>query len=117
MLIRISLNLAGLAPTVSGRQHELIFATPGLGVPRGDTALPHQAQLIFRHRPLEPKQQTIVDEAWIVGAVWINDQRSGKRAKVDQVMPVSPVACQAGGLDTINRTDVAGTNHCNEPLE
>src|SRR4029077_6111771 len=67
--------------------------------------------------PLEPKQQTIVDEARIVGAVRINDQRSGKRAKVDQVMPVSSVARQARGLDTINRTDVAGTDQCDKSLE
>src|SRR5271165_3813394 len=117
MLIQIDLDLACLAPAEPRRQHELIFSAPGLGVACSNAALSHQAQLIFRHRPLEPEKQTIVDKTRIVGAVRINDQCSGKRAKVDQVMPVSPVAGEARSLNAINSTYVAGTNHRNKSLK
>lgn len=76
-----------------------------------------QAQLILRHRPLQSEQQAIVDEAWVVGAVRIDDQRAGKRAQVDEMMPVASVARQAGSLDAVDRRHVAGADHRHQPLE
>ena len=95
MLVGIDLDLVRLAPAQARRKHELELAAPRFGVAGGDAALAHQAQFIFRHRPFQPKQQTIVDMPRIVGAIRIDDQRTGKRAQVDQMMPVPPVARQS----------------------
>jgi hypothetical protein len=95
VLVRSDRDLARLGPAQAWRKHELELATPRFGVAGGDATLAHQAQFIFRHRPLQPKQQTIVDMAGIVGTIRIDDQRSRKRAQVDQMMPVPPVARQS----------------------
>ena len=117
MLVRIDLNLAGFGPAESGRQHEAELATASFRVACGEAPLPQQAQLVFRHRPLEPKQQAIVDESGIIGAVWIDDQGARQRAEIDQVMPVPPVAGQARRLDAVHRPDVARADHGDQTLE
>jgi hypothetical protein len=95
MFIGVDLDLACLVPTEPRREHEPILTALGLGVAGRQTALSHQAQLVFRHCPLQPQKQTIIHESWIVGAVRIYDQSAGKGAQVDQMMPVSPIARQA----------------------
>ena len=107
MFVGIDLDLAGFTPAKSRRKHEAVFAALRLGVAGGDAALAQQAQLIFRHRPLQPEQQAIVDESRIIGAVRIDDQRAGERAQVDQVMPVAPIARQPRSLDAIDGADIA----------
>ena len=107
MFVRIDLDLAGFAPAKAWRQHEAIFSAARLGVAGGDAALSQQAQLVFRHRALQPEQQAIVDESRIIGAVGIDHQRAGKRAQIDQVMPVAPVARQTRSFDAVNRAHIA----------
>lgn len=86
MFVRIDIDLPRLAPAEAGREHEPVFPALRLGVAGGDAALPQQAQLIFRHRPLQPQQQAIIDESRIIGAVRVDDQGAGQRTQVDQVM-------------------------------
>ena len=117
MFVGIDLDLPRLAPAEAGRQHEPEFAASRLLVARREAALPHQAQLVFRHRPLQPEQQAIVDEAWIVGAVRIDDQAPGKRAQVDQMMPVPPVARQTRRLDAVDGADIAGADQRHQAFE
>ena len=78
VFVGIDLDLAHFAPAKAGRKHEAELAALRLGIASGNAALAHQAQLIFRHRPLQPEQQAIVDEPRIIGAVRIDDQRAGK---------------------------------------
>ena len=62
-----------------------------------------QAQFILRHRPLQPQEQAVIDEAGIVRAVRIDHQRADQRAQIDQVVPVASVPGEAGGLHAKDR--------------
>jgi hypothetical protein len=95
VLVRINLDLATFVPAKARRQHEPEFAAFRLRVTGGDASLSHQTQLVFRHRSLQPEQQAIVDDSRIIGAIRINNQRAGKRAQIDEMMPIPPVARQA----------------------
>ena len=95
LLVWINRDLASLAPTQAGRQHEAEFAAFGLGIAGCDSSLAHQAQLVFRHRSLQPEQQPIVDDSRIIGAIRIDNHCAGKCAQIDKVMPVPPIARQA----------------------
>ena len=117
VLVGIDLDLARLAPAEAGRKHELELAAPRLRVASRQPALPHQAEFVFRHRPLQAEQQAVVDNSWIVRAFGIDDERPRQRAQIDQVMPVPPVARQPRGLDAIDGADVAGADHRHQPLE
>jgi len=55
MFVRILFDLARLAPAEAWRKHEAKLATLRLGVARGEAALAHQAELIFRHRSFQPQ--------------------------------------------------------------
>ncbi len=72
MFVRINLDFARLTPAETRRQHEAELPASRLRITRGDTALTHQAKLLFRHRALQPKQQTIIDESRIVGAIRVD---------------------------------------------
>ena len=45
-------------------------------------------QLGLAHRPLQPEQQTVVEQRRMIDAVGIPDQRVGKAGKIDEAMPV-----------------------------
>jgi hypothetical protein len=103
MLVGVNFDLARLAPAEASGQHEAEFAALRLRVPCREAALPHQAQLVFRHRPLQPEKQAVVDETRIAGAVRIDDQRSGHGTQINQVVPVPPIPRQARRLETVKR--------------
>jgi hypothetical protein len=79
--------------------------------------LSHQAQFVFRHRSLQPEQQAVVDDSWIVGAIRIDDQGTSERAQIDEMMPIPPVARQTRRLDAVDRPDLARAHHRDKPLE
>jgi len=70
-------------------------------------ALAQQSQLKLAHRPLEPQQQTVVEQPRIVNAIVVNDQRFGHGAQIDQLMPIPVIARQAGCLQSQHRPDLA----------
>jgi hypothetical protein len=72
--------------------------------------LPQKAQLVFGHRALQTEQQTVVDQPRIIDTIGINDQRAGKGAQIDQVMPIPAITGEPGGLDAINRADASGAD-------
>ena len=98
-LVRIDLDLADLVPAIARRQDEPQLAAQRLRIPCRNAALTKEAQLVFGHRPLQPQQQPVIDQAGIVRAVRIDHQRADEGAQIDQVMPVAPVPSEAGGLD------------------
>ncbi len=88
-----------------------------LAVPCGQAALSEKAKLVFGHRPLQAEQQSVVHQAWVVGAVRIDDQGAGQRAKVDQMMPVAPIARQPRCLEAEHGADGTGAELGHQALE
>jgi len=95
MFVWIDVYLASFSPAETRRQHEPELAALCLRVSGGDAPLSHQAQFVFRHRSFQPEQQAVVDDSRIIGAIRIDNQRSSKRAQIDEMMPIPPVAGQA----------------------
>ena len=62
------------------------------------SALPHEAQLIFRHGALHAQHQAIIQLPWIIDAVIIDEQGLGQRTEIDHMMPVPVVAGSPGGF-------------------
>lgn len=60
MLVGIALDSAIFTPAESGRQCEPQLAALRLRIARGKSALAHEAELVFRDRPLKPEQQAVV---------------------------------------------------------
>src|SRR5213076_3646364 len=86
-------NLAlGLTPHEAHRQ-----ATPQLAAcslianAAVETGSEHM-QLGLAHRPLQPEQQTVIEQRRMIDAVGISDQRVGEAGKIDEAMPVGVVA-------------------------
>jgi len=102
-LIRVDFDLPDLVPAIAGRQNEAQLAPQRLRIPRCNAALAQEAQLVLGHRPLQPQEQAIIDQARIVRAVRIDHQRADQGAQIDQVVPVAPVPSQAGCLDAKHR--------------
>lgn len=91
MLVGVNLDLARLTPAEARRQREAEFTALRLRIPGREAALSHQAQLVLRHRPLQPEKQAVVDETRIVGAVRIDDQCAGQGTQIDQVCQSRPL--------------------------
>jgi len=81
------------------------------GVP---CSLTHQGPRIFRDRALHPQHQAIVELAWIIEAIIINQQGIGQGTPIDHMMPVPVVAGQAGGVSGDHRADLALTHGCQQ---
>ena len=81
------------------------------------TALSQKAELVFRHRTLQPKQQPVVGQTRIVGPVQVDNQRAGQGAQVYQMMPVPSVPSEPGSLDAEHRADRPGAHRGGELLE
>ncbi|ESY29418.1 hypothetical protein X749_14985 [Mesorhizobium sp. LNJC391B00] len=54
MFVGIDFDLAEFIPTKAGWKHEAVLAALGLGIASDDSTLAKQAQLILRHRPINP---------------------------------------------------------------
>jgi hypothetical protein len=52
-------------------------------------ALPQRRHLEVAHDPLEPEQQPIVDHAWVIDAVVIDQHDLRNRAELHQLRPVA----------------------------
>jgi hypothetical protein len=86
-------------------------------------ALADQRELEFTHRPLQPQQQTIIRQPWIVDTIRIDHVRADEAAELEQVMPIASVAREARSFQAEHRADCtfadaadeiaeAGTIHC-----
>ena len=65
-------------------------------------ALPHQAEFVFRHRPLQAEQQTVVDDLWIVRAFRI-DRRASPPARTARSGDANPARCAPAARLRCNR--------------
>lgn len=114
---RLGRSQSVLAPAVALRQGEAQLAASGLGIPRSQTSLTHQAELVLGHRALETQQQAIVDVTRIVDAVEVDDEGAGQSAQIDQVMPGAPLAGEPRGFQAIDGADAALADRGDELLE
>src|SRR5260370_15691249 len=57
-------------------------------------------QFRFRHSAFQPEHQPIVEAGWVIGAVLVQDQRSGYRAQLQQPVPIRGVAREPGHRQT-----------------
>ena len=76
-----------------------------------------ERQLELAHRPLHAQQQPVVWMARFIGPILIDDHRANQTAKLDQRVPVPPVARQTRRLDGEHGTDAAFTDRREQPLE
>jgi hypothetical protein len=116
-LVGIHLDLADLVPAIAGREDEPQLAPQRLRIPRRNSALAQKAQLVLGHRPLQPQEKAIIDQARIVRAVRIDHQRADKGAQIDQVVPVAAVPREAGRLDAKHGTDRTRADRGHQFLE
>src|SRR6185312_2277059 len=70
------------------------------GVPQGGVVSP------LLHGALEPEQEAIIEEGWMIDAICIADQRVGEAAEVDEAVPIGVVARQARDLESEHEADV-----------
>jgi hypothetical protein len=73
-LVGVHLDLPDLIPAIAGREDELQLAPQRLRIPCRNPALAKEAQFVLRHRPLQPQEKAIIDQARIVRAVRVDHQ-------------------------------------------
>jgi hypothetical protein len=68
-------------------------------------------------RSIEAKQETIVEDTWIVDAIRIDHDGADQTTEFDEVVPVSAVASQAGRLDAEHGANLSSAHLRNQMLE
>jgi len=93
------------------------FAPTRLLLHRFDRALAEDGKLHLAHRPLHAEQQPVVRGGRIVYAVFVDDDRADQAAKLQQGVPVTPVAGQARRLHGHDGADTPFADRREQPLE
>ncbi len=93
------------------------IASPSFLRQRSLCSGPEVRQLHLANLPLHPKQQSVIRIARIIDPVCIDQQRSDNAAELQQSVPVPPIACQAGSLDTKHRADPTVTQSAKQALK
>ena len=98
-------------------QGRLELSAPGLAEHASAQPGSQHVELGFGHRALEPEEQPIVEVARVVDAVFIEDERIGEGADLEQAMPVGRVAGQAGDLEAHHQAGPAHAHFRDQMLE
>src|SRR3990172_3558325 len=61
----------------------------------------------LRHGTLQAQKEAVIEEAWMVDAVFIADQSVGDAAQIEEAIPISIVAGDSGDFNREDETDVA----------
>ena len=99
----LSLGVVGQAD----RQGDSQFAAAGLVANAALGAGAKDVQLRLAERALETQQQSVVEVARIVEAFFIQDQRAGQGADLQQPVPIEAIAGQPGDLQAQHNAGVA----------
>ena len=83
-----------LAPDEAYRQSAPEFAARRLVSDAAIEAGTQYVQFRFAHRPLEPEQQTIIEQRGMIETIGIADQRVSETGEIDEAIPFGIVACQ-----------------------
>src|SRR5258707_13303620 len=82
------------------------FPTSSLVANATKQSCPQYMRLGFAHGALETEYQAIVEQRRMINAVAITDESIGETAKIEQAIPVSVVAGEAGGLEAKHKDDM-----------
>jgi hypothetical protein len=93
--VRVKPDLAiFVAPDEAYRQAAPEFAARRLVPDAAIEAGTQHVQFRFAHRPLEPEQQTIIEQRGMIETIGIADQRVSETGEIDEAIPFGIVACQ-----------------------
>ncbi len=92
---------------VPDRDGEEEFAAARLLLQGFEGALAEERELHLAHRALHAQQQAVVRVAWIVDAIFVEDERAHQAAELQQRVPVAAVAGEPRGLDRDHGADAA----------
>jgi hypothetical protein len=107
LLVRVQRHLAGEAPRIPHRHRLAEFAPPRLGTPAFQHPRLEDVQFRFRHRPLQPEQQPIIEVGRIIDPIDIGDKRVEQRADLQKLMPVPVRSGQARHLHAEHQPNTA----------
>ena len=74
-------------------------------------------QLSFAHGALEAEQQSVVEHRGMIDTVGIADESVGEAAEIEQAIPVSVVAGEAGDFEAEHDADMAEGDFGGKPGE
>lgn len=104
-------------PNIADGHGQTQFAASCLGPCSFDQSTSQHRQLEFAHRALEAEQQAIVGLTRVVNALGVDHAGADQAAQLEQVMPVTTVACQTGRFETEDTADRAFTQLSDQGLK
>ena len=99
------------------RWAHLQLAAPGLVELTTAHSRFEDVQLGLAHRAFEAEQEAIVEAGRIVDAVFVEDERRGQRAQLDETMPIRRVARQPRDFQAHDDAGLAERHLAHELLE
>jgi hypothetical protein len=78
---------------------------------------PQDVQFCFRHRALQSEHETIVEKRRMVDTIAVSDQSVGYAAQIEQAIPVSIVARQAGDFEAEHDSHMTQSDFCGHACE
>jgi hypothetical protein len=91
---------------IADRNRDFRHATLCLGPCCVQHASSQDAKLELADTALRAEQQAIVRTAWIVDAVKIDDARLDQPAQLKQMVPISPISGEPGGIEAQHRSNI-----------
>src|SRR5262249_16007710 len=110
-------NFAIRCPTESHGDRNPQLSTSGLLADGFDRALAKQGRFKLTHCTLQPENQPVINQVRIVDAVQIYNDRTHHPTKLDQMVPVTSIACQSRGLETEDGAYFAATDLGHQTLK
>ena len=105
--VRVQHNRASVIVVQPDRQGKSQFTLLGFVQFAALEAGTKEMQFCLGHLGLQTKQQPVVEIARIVAAVFVDDQRAGQRAYLDQPIPIGVGAAQSGAFQSKDRSHFA----------
>lgn len=93
------------------------FALASLFQLAAEQARAQPVQLRLAHRPHDPEEKLIGVLSGIVDPLFVDDQRLGQGADLEQAMPIAAGACQPRGLQAEDGPRLAQPDQRDEPAE
>src|SRR5450631_2039406 len=96
-------------PDAPNRNAEAQLTALSLGAGRIVHACSEHAEFELADAALHSQQQPIVGATRVVDAIQINDTGLDQATELQQMVPVTPIACQSRGVETQHGADLTGT--------
>ncbi len=97
----------GVAPDETHRQSAPELTAGGLVANAAVQTRAEHVQLGLAHGSLEPEQEPVIEQARMIEAVGIADQRVAETGEIDEAVPVGIVAGEARCLEAEHEADMA----------